>query len=243
MIQAATDAAKYTLQKLENYKSKGDLLTAAAAVDGMIIRSDIVDAEVLEAAKNLKIVVRAGAGYDNIDLKATEAKEVVAMNTPGQNANAVAELVFAMMLCSARNNFDGTSGFELTNRTMAFYGFGAVARAVFKLAKGFDMKCFAYDPYIPKEQIEKWGATPVDTVAELFQCQYVTLHVPLTEETKESMNKAMLSKMPKGGTLINTARSEVVHEKEMLELLKERPDMGYLCDVGVKDLDAFKEVL
>merc|ERR1719352_1564746 len=149
----------------------------------MIIRSDIVDAAVLDSAKKLKIVVRAGAGYDNIDLKATAAKDVVAMNTPGQNANAVAELVFAMMLCSARNNFDGTSGFELTNRSMAFYGFGAVARAVWKLAKGFGMEGYAYDPYIPKEAIESYGASKVDTVEELFQYQYVTLHVPLTAET------------------------------------------------------------
>merc|ERR1719191_2083489 len=185
------------------------MLAAVADADAIIIRSDIVDASVLEAAKKLKIVVRAGAGYDNIDLTACQSANVTAMNTPGQNANAVAELVMAMMLCQARNNFDGTSGTELTKRTIAFYGFGAVARAVFKLCKGFDMECSAYDPYIPKE----------------------------------SMNKAMLSKMPKGGTLINTARSEVVHEKELLELLKERPDMGYLCDVGVKDLDAFKEVL
>jgi len=195
---------------------------------------------VLDKAAKLKIVVRAGAGYDNINLPACHAKNIVAMNTPGQNANAVAELVFAMMLCSARNNFDGTSGFELTGRTMAFYGFGAVARAVFKLAKGFDMKCYAYDPYIPKDAIEKMGATPVDTVPELFQCQYVTLHVPLTDETKESMNKAMLSKMPKGGTLINTARMEVVNEADMCEILKTRADFNYLCDVGIKDLDAMK---
>jgi len=235
--------AKYNLVKCENYKSKDEMLAAVADADAIIIRSDIVDASVLEAAKKLKIVVRAGAGYDNIDLKACHAASITAMNTPGQNANAVAELVMAMMLCQARNNFDGTSGTELTKRTIAFYGFGAVARAVFKLCKGFDMECSAYDPYIPKEAIESQGAKHCATVEELFQSQYVSLHVPLTPETKESMNKAMLSKMPKGGTLINTARSEVVHEKEMLELLKERPDMGYLCDVGVKDLDAFKEVL
>jgi D-3-phosphoglycerate dehydrogenase len=241
-IESILSDAKYTLKKLEGYKSKDDLLAAVADVDAMIIRSDIVDESVLAAAAKLKIVVRAGAGYDNIDLPACHAKEVVAMNTPGQNANAVAELVFAMMLSSARNAFDGTSGFELTNRTMAFYGFGAVARAVFKLAKGFDMKCYAYDPYIPKDAIEKMGATPVDTVPELFQCQYVTLHVPLTDETKESMNKEMLSKMPKGGTLINTARPEVVHEAELLEILKERPDFCYLADVPPKNIDAVKEL-
>jgi len=159
------------------------------------------------------------------------------------NANAVAELVFAMMLCSARNNFDGTSGFELTGREMAFYGFGAVARAVWKIAKGFGMKGFAYDPYLPKEAIESAGATQVTTVEELFDHQYVTLHVPLTDETKNQMNKAMLSRMPKNGTLINTARPEVVHEAELLEVLKERPDICYLADVPPKNIDAVKELV
>merc|ERR1712176_1031217 len=146
----------------------------------MIIRSDIVDQVVLDKAEKLKICVRAGAGYDNIDLKACEGKGVVAMNTPGQNANAVAELVFGMMLVSARNNFDGTSGFELVNREIAFYGFGAVARAVHNLASGFGMKSYAYDPYIPKEKIQELGATPVDSIPDLFKYQYVSLHVPLT---------------------------------------------------------------
>merc|ERR1712166_1433648 len=158
----------------------------------MIIRSDIVDSTVVEAAKALKIVVRAGAGYDNIDLKATDAKEICAMNTPGQNANAVAELVLGMMLVSARNNFDGTSGFEISNREIAFYGFGAVARAVHKLAIGFNMKTFAYDPYIPADKIKQMGAEPVSTVAELFKHQYVSLHVTLTDETKDSINKELL---------------------------------------------------
>merc|ERR1719487_1832619 len=145
-----------------------------------------------------------------------------------------------MMLNSARNAFDGTSGFELRGRSLALYGFGAVARAVHQVAIGFGMKTFAYDPYIPKEKIAEMGATPVETVAGLFDYQYVSLHVPLTAETKDSMNKALLSKMPKGGTLINTARYEVVNEPDMLELLKERPDLCYLCDVGVKDLEGFK---
>merc|ERR1719330_2090030 len=209
----------------------------------MIIRSDIVDAAVLEAAEKLKIVVRAGAGYDNIDLKACESKDVCAMNTPGQNANAVAELVFGMMLTSARNNYDGTSGFEITGRSIAFYGFGAVARAVGKLAAGFGMKLYAYDPYIPKDKVAEMGATPVDSVAELFKYQYVSLHVPLTPETKESINKALLTKMPKGGTLINTAREEVVHEAELLEVLKERPDFCYLADVAPKNTEAIKELV
>jgi len=239
-IEAATKAAGYTLKKLENYKGKDELLAAVAEVDALIIRSDIVDQAVLDAAKKLKIVVRAGAGYDNVDLKACAGKDVVAMNTPGQNANAVAELVFAMMLTSARNNFDGTSGFEISNRNIAFYGFGAVARAVHKLAKGFNMNTFAYDPFIPADKIREMGAEPVDTVAGLFEHQYVSLHVPLTDETKDSINAALLTKMPKGGTLINTARMEVVNEADMIQVLKDRPDFNYLCDVGVKDKEALE---
>jgi len=209
----------------------------------MIIRSDIVDEAILGAAEKLKIVVRAGAGYDNIDLATCEAKGVTAMNTPGQNANAVAELVFGMMLVNARNNFDGSSGFEITGREMAFYGFGAVARAVHNLCKGFGMKTFAYDPFIPAEAIAEAGATPVATVAELFDHQYVSLHVPLTPETKESINKELLTRMPAGGTLINTARPEVVHEAELLEVLQARPDFGYLSDVAPKNIEEVKALV
>ncbi|CAE7944377.1 serA [Symbiodinium necroappetens] len=239
-IESVVKEANYTLKKLENYKSKDDLLAAVADVDAMIIRSDIVDQAVLDKADKLKIVVRAGAGYDNIDLKACEAKSITAMNTPGQNANAVAELVFGMMIVSARNNFDGTSGFELVNREIAFYGFGAVARAVHKLAVGFGMKSFAYDPYIPADKIKEMGAEPVSSVAGLFDHQYVSLHVPLTDETKASINKELLMKMPKGGSLINTARTEVVHEADMIEVLKTRTDFCYLCDVAPKDIEPYK---
>jgi D-3-phosphoglycerate dehydrogenase len=242
-IETVLKEAKYKLVKLENYKSKADLLTAVKAVDAMIIRSDIVDKEVLEAASNLKIVVRAGAGYDNIDLSATAEKSVVAMNTPGQNANAVAELVFGMMLVNARNNFDGSSGFEISGKSIAFYGFGAVARAVHKLAVGFGMKSYAYDPYIPKDKIAEMGATPVDTVKGLFAYQYVSLHVPLTPETKESINKDLLLSMPKGGALINTSRVEVVHEADLLEVLKARPDFSYLSDVAPKNTDDVKSLV
>jgi len=242
-IEAVTKAANYTLKKLENYKSKDDLLAAVADVDALIIRSDIVDQAVLDAAKNLKIVVRAGAGYDNVDLKACEGKGVTAMNTPGQNANAVAELVFGMMLVSARNNFDGTSGFEISGRSIAFYGFGAVAKAVHKLAVGFGMKTYAYDPFIPADKIKEAGAEPVASVAELFKYQYVSLHVPLTDQTKDSINKELLSSMPKGGTLINTARCEVVNEADMVEVLKTRTDFNYLCDVAPKDAEPMKEAV
>eukprot|EP00929_Paragymnodinium_shiwhaense_P101808 TRINITY_DN64_c0_g1_i3.p1 TRINITY_DN64_c0_g1~~TRINITY_DN64_c0_g1_i3.p1 ORF type:complete len:318 (+),score=115.00 TRINITY_DN64_c0_g1_i3:88-1041(+) len=242
-IEAALKEANYNMQKLEKYKTQDDLCKAIAAVDAVIIRSDIVDEQVLTAAEKLKIVVRAGAGYDNIDLKSCEAKGVVAMNTPGQNANAVAELVLGMMICSARNNWDGTSGFELVNREIAFYGFGFVARAVHKLCKGLGMKTFAYDPYVPAEMMAKEGCTPVNSVAELFTHQYVTLHVPLNPQTKESINYELLSKMPKGGTLINSARVEVVHDADMVKVLKERKDFCYLSDVAPKDVAAVKEAV
>jgi D-3-phosphoglycerate dehydrogenase len=237
------EAGNYTLKKLENYKSKDDLLGAAGDADAMIIRSDIVDAAVLEKAVKTKIIVRAGAGYDNIDLKTCETKNVVAMNTPGQNANAVAELVFGMMLTSARNNFDGSSGFELVNRSIAFYGFGAVARAVHKLAQGFGMKSYAYDPYIPKDAIKGYGAEPLDSIPELFKHQYVSLHVPMTPETKESINKSLLTTLPKGGTLINTARHEIVNEADILAMFKDRPDFCYLSDVAPKNADEIKAAL
>eukprot|EP00927_Polykrikos_kofoidii_P010579 TRINITY_DN1445_c0_g1_i2.p1 TRINITY_DN1445_c0_g1~~TRINITY_DN1445_c0_g1_i2.p1 ORF type:complete len:318 (+),score=56.13 TRINITY_DN1445_c0_g1_i2:70-1023(+) len=242
-IESVFQDAGYKLSKLENYKEKSELLEAVASVDALIIRSDIVDEAVIEAASKLKIVVRAGAGYDNIDLKACEKKNVVAMNTPGQNANAVAELVFGMMLTSARNNYDGSSGFELVNRSLAFYGFGAVARAVHKLAKGFGMVTYAYDPFVPSDQILAAGATPVETVPELFQHQYVSLHCPLTPETKESINKDLLMRLPKNGTLINTSRVEVVHEGELLEVLRERPDVCYLSDVAPTNAEEIKALV
>jgi len=242
-IESATTAAGYKLEKLENYKSKDDLLEAVGNADAMIIRSDIVDAPVVAKAEKLKIVVRAGAGFDNIDLPACTDKKVVAMNTPGQNANAVAELVFGMMLVSARNNFDGSSGFELVNRSIAFYGFGAVAKAVHRLAQGFGMKSYAYDPYVPADKISAEGATPLESVEELFKHQYVSLHVPLTEETKESINKKLMMKMPKGGTLINTARHEVIHEAELLQVLEEKPDFCYLSDVAPKNEAEIKALI
>eukprot|EP00747_Dinoflagellata_sp_TGD_P139168 gnl/TRDRNA2_/TRDRNA2_175869_c0_seq4.p1 gnl/TRDRNA2_/TRDRNA2_175869_c0~~gnl/TRDRNA2_/TRDRNA2_175869_c0_seq4.p1 ORF type:complete len:313 (-),score=105.83 gnl/TRDRNA2_/TRDRNA2_175869_c0_seq4:342-1280(-) len=242
-IEKILTDAKYELVKLENYKGALEEQAGVADCDAMIIRSDLVNKAVVEKAAKLKIVVRAGAGYDNIDLEACTAKSIAAENTPGQNANAVAELAFAMMLTSARNNFDGMSGFELRGRSLALYGFGAVARAVHQVAKGFGMNTFAYDPYIPKEKIAEMGATPVDTVAGLFDYQYVSLHVPLTPETKDSINKALLGKMPKGGTLINTARPEVVHEAEMLELIKERSDFCYLSDVPPKNSDEIKKAV
>jgi len=243
-IEAVLGAAKYSLKKLENYKSKDDLLAAVQGVDAMIIRSDIVDAAVIEqASPALKIVVRAGAGYDNIDLPSCAKADICAMNTPGQNANAVAELVFGMMLTSARNHYDGTTGYELTGKSIAFYGFGAVAQAVHKLAKGFSMKSFAYDPFMHPARIQDLGATPLSKVEDLFQYQYVSLHVPLTPETKASINKKLLMAMPNNAALINTARAEVIDEQDMLDVLKSKQDFCYLCDVAPKNAAEIKDAV
>jgi D-3-phosphoglycerate dehydrogenase len=225
--------AGYTARVLESYKGKGPLLEAVADVDAVIIRSDIVDAEVLDAAKQLKLVVRAGAGYDNVDTAAAKAKGVAVMNTPGQNANAVAELVFGMAIFSARGRFNGKTGSELRGKTLGLHAFGAVGRAVAAIAKGFGMTVYAFDPFVKPEAIKEAGAEVVGSVDELYQkSQYLSLHVPATAETKGSIGKKLLLQLPKGGTLINTARKEVINEAELLEVLAERPDFRYLTDIA-----------
>lgn len=231
--------AGYTAKVLESYKGKGPLLEAIADADAVIIRSDIVDQEVLDAAKQLKLVVRAGAGYDNIDCAAAKAKGVAAMNTPGQNANAVAELVFGMMVYVARGKFNGKTGAELRGKTLGLHAFGAVGRAVSAIAKGFGMTVYAYDPFVTPEAIKEAGAEPVGSVEELYKrSQYVSLHIPATAETKNSIGKKLLSLMPKGGTLINTARKEVINEAELLEVLGERGDIKYISDIPPSDATA-----
>jgi D-3-phosphoglycerate dehydrogenase len=231
--------AGYTARVLESYKGKGPLLEAVADVDAVIIRSDIVDAEVLDAAKQLKLVVRAGAGYDNVDTAAAKAKGVAVMNTPGQNANAVAELVFGMAIYSARGRFNGKTGSELRGKTLGLHAFGAVGRAVAAIAKGFGITVYAFDPFVKPEAIKEAGAEPVGSVEELYQkSQYLSLHIPATAETKGSIGKKLLSLLPKGGTLINTARKEVINEAELLEVLAERPDFRYLTDIAPSDATA-----
>ena len=227
--------------KLEKYTEKQQLLNAVADVEGMIIRSDKVDAEVLDAAKNLRVVVRAGAGYDNIDLAAATAHNVVAMNTPGQqNANAVAELVFGMLLFQCRNQFSGAAGTELKGKTLGLHAFGNVARNVARVAKGFGMDVYAYDPFLTREQIEAGGVKAVDSLAELYStCQYVSLHCPATKETIGSINYDLLKDMPKNACLINTARKEVVDEAGLMKLMDERPDFRYIADVKPGAADEF----
>jgi len=244
-IDATLKEAGYTLKKCEKYTEEQQLLDAIADVDAVIIRSDIASAKVMDAGKSLKLIVRAGAGYDNIDLPAAVERNIITMNTPGANANAVAELAFGMMIANARNHWDGSSGYELQGKTIAVYGFGAVARNLHRIAKGFGMTFAAYDPYLTKEQIEGADAKYCSKVEELFDSQFVSLHCPATAETKNSINYALLSKMPKNAVLVNTARPEVVNEPDLKKLLEERKDFSYVADVPPKnlaELEALPEV-
>lgn len=232
-IKAVLDEAGYELVLLEKYQSVEELKSAVADADAMIVRSDKASREVLEAGAKLKIVVRAGAGYDNLDLPACTDRGIVAMNTPGQNANAVAELAFAMMLYSLRNGFNGSSGTELRGRKIGVHAYGNVGRYVAKIAEGFGMEVVAFDPFVAREAIEKDGVKVVDTVEALYgECQFVSLHIPANEKTKKSIGRALLSTMPKGATLVNTARKEVIDEDGLLEIMEERPDFRYLSDIA-----------
>jgi len=231
-IRRITDAAGYELVLLEKYTDKADLLKAVADVDAMIIRSDIADKDVLAAGKKLKIVVRAGAGYDNIDLAAATEHNIVAMNTPGQNSNAVAELAFGMMVLMARNNYNGSSGSELRGKKIGIHAYGNVGRYVAKIAFGFGMDVYAFDPFVKKDAIEADGVKVVTAVEDLYStCQYVSLHIPATAQTKNSINYELLSKMPKGATLVNTARKEVICEDGLLKTFAERADFRYISDI------------
>ena len=231
-IREIIESAGYEFALLEKYGSKQELLDAVATAEGLIIRSDIVDAEVIEAAKNLKVVVRAGAGYDNVDLAAATAAGVCVENTPGQNSNAVAELVFGMTVMAVRNMYDGTSGTELKDKTLGIHAFGQVGRNVARIAKGFGMEVSALDPYCPDEVIAEAGVKPVHSVDELYSGnKFVSLHIPATAETKGSVGYDLLMKLPKGGVLINTARKEVIDEDGLARALAERPDLKYVADV------------
>jgi len=242
-IKAVTDAAGYELALLEKYTEKAQLLAAVADADALIIRSDKVDNEVFDAAKQLKIVVRAGAGYDNIDLAAATAHDVVAMNTPGQNANSVAELVFGLLVYGVRNFFNGSSGTELLGKRLGILAFGNVGRNVARVAKGFGMKVVAYDAYCPKEAIEAAGVEAAASQEELFDtCDIVSLHIPATPETRESINYNLVNRLKKGGILVNTARKEVIDEEGLLKLLQERADLKYLTDIKPDRATEFESV-
>ena len=237
-IKAEIEGAGHQLALLEKYTEKSQLLDAVADADALIIRSDKVDAEVLDAAKQLKIVVRAGAGYDNIDLAAATAHNVVAENTPGQNANAVAELVFGLLVFAVRNFYNGKAGTELKDKKLGILAFGNVGRNVARIAAGFGMEVYAFDAYCPKDVIEAAGVKAVDSQEALFEtCDVVSLHIPATAETKESINYALVGKMKKGGILVNTARKEVINEPELLKLMAERTDLKFITDIK-PDADA-----
>ena len=231
-IKKIVEDAGFKLSLLENYTQKAELLNAISEADAIIIRSDIIDNDVILKSNKLKIVVRAGAGYDNIDLASAKAKGIVAMNTPGQNSNAVAELAVGMMVFAARNNFNGSSGTELRGKKLGLHAFGYVGKAVAAIAHGFGMEIYAFDPFVDKKIIEAEGIHCLDNVEELYKtCQYVSLHMPATVQTKKSINFNLLSLMPKGATLINTARKEVIDEEGLIQMFAERVDFKYLSDV------------
>ncbi len=231
-IRKVIEDAGYELELLEKYTSKEELLAAVATADGLIIRSDKVDAEVLDSAGQLKVVVRAGAGYDNVDLQAATAHNVCVENTPGQNSNAVAELVFGMAVMAVRNMYNGTSGSELKGKTLGIHAFGQVGRNVARIAKGFEMEVSALDPYCPDDAISAAGVRPVHSVEELYkENRVVSLHIPATDETRRSVGYDQLMMMPKNGLLVNTARKEVIDEEGLRKALAERADLKYVADI------------
>ena len=241
-IQKIVEGAGYTFAKLEKYASPAELLAAVADADALIVRSDKVTKEVVDSAKNLKIVVRAGAGYDNLDLAACSERGIVAMNTPGQNSNAVAELALCMMVYISRNQFTPGTGSELKGKTLGIQAYGNVGRLVAALAKGFGMKIMAFDPFVPAEKMEAEGVEVAKDLNELYsKSNFVSLHIPATEQTKGSIGAALLKEMPKGGCLVNTARKEVINEAELMQVLGEREDLKYITDVAPANYAELKE--
>jgi D-3-phosphoglycerate dehydrogenase len=241
-IREVTEAAGYKLVLLENYKSTQELLTAVSTADAMIVRSDIVSAEVLDAAKKLKIVVRAGSGHDNLDLVSCTAHNVVAMNTPGQNSNAVAELVFELMLYQIRGGFSGKSGSELRGKTIGLHAFGNVGKYVADIARGFGMDVYAYDPFVSERVMKNNNAKQTINIEELYsKCQYISIHMPCNEVTKKSIGFDLMNKMPQNAVLVNTARKEVIDEAGLLKIYETRPDFCYLSDIEPDCKSVFEE--
>jgi len=231
-IKQVAESEGHEIILLESYKDVSELITAVAIADALIVRSDIVNADVINAGKKLKIVVRAGAGYDNIDLDACTARNIVAMNTPGQNSNAVAELAFLMMLYNARLGFSGKTGFELRGRTLGLHGFGNVGRFMAGIARGFGMKDYAYDPFIGDSVIKALTVRICRSPEELYtSCQYVSIHIPVNEKTRKSIGYDLIRLMPQDGVLVNTARKEVIDEDGLVKAFEERPDLKYLSDI------------
>ncbi len=241
-IKEILQAAGHDAVLLEKYAGQDELMAAAADADGMIVRSDKVTAEVIAAAPKLKIVVRAGAGFDNVDLEAASARGIVVMNTPGQNSNAVAELAIAMMIFMARTQFTPATGSEICGKTLGIQAFGNVGRLVGAKAKALGMKVKAIDPFLKDEQIEAGGAEPASSLEELYSSSdYVSIHIPATPQTIGSIGYQLISSMPKGATLVNTARKEVIDEAGLEKALEERPDLKYITDVAPDNYAALQE--
>ena len=241
-ISGVMKAAGYSLDLLENYNDRSELIKAVADVDGLIVRSDLITEEVVKAAQNLKIVVRAGAGYDNIDLKACTDHNIVAMNTPGQNSNAVAELVFELVLFQIRNGFSGRTGTELRLKTIGLHGFGNVGKYVADIARGFGMDIYAFDPFVSERIMKNNSAKQILHVDDLYRkCRYVSIHMPLTDQTRQSVTYDQMISMPPNAVLVNTARKEIIDENDLLKVLEERRDFSYLADIEPDCKDVFEK--
>jgi D-3-phosphoglycerate dehydrogenase / 2-oxoglutarate reductase len=241
-IREVTEAAGFKLALLENYKNISELLIAVSNADALIVRSDIISAQVLDAAKNLKIIVRAGSGYDNLDLESCTKHNVVAMNTPGQNSNAVAELAFEMMLYQIRGGFSGKSGTELRGKTLGLHAFGNVGKYVADIARGFGMDIYAYDPFVSERVMKNNGAKQCININELYmKCQYISIHLPNNDITKKSIGYDLMQKMPRNAVLVNTARKELIDEAGLLKIFEERSDISYLSDIEPDCKSVFEE--
>lgn len=241
-IRRVIEDAGHEFSLLEKYTSADELRAAASTANALIVRSDKVDEALFKAAPNLKIVVRAGAGYDNVDLKAATAAGVVVENTPGQNSNAVAELVIGLAIMAARNKYNGSTGFEIGGKRIGLQAFGQVSRHVASIAKGFGMEVSAIDPYCPAEVLENAGVKCAASLEELYaNNDIVSIHIPATPETVGSIGRALIERMPKGAILINTARKEVINEPELAEVLEARPDIKYVADVKPGNADVLVE--
>lgn len=239
-IREIVEKGGHSLTILEKYKTPEEFCSAVSDADALIVRSDVVDAAVIASAKRLKIVVRAGAGYDNLDLNACTGSNVVAMNTPGQNSNAVAELAFGMMLYTARGGFDGKTGSELLGKTLGLHAFGNVGKCMARIAAGFGIKTYAFDPFVDKKIMIEAGVTPVDTIEQLYSMsQYVSLHIPANDKTKNSIGERLISLMPPGAVLVNTARKEVINEVEFASVMEKRNDLKYLTDIAPDNAELF----
>ena len=239
-IKSIIEKSGFIFNLLENYKTSQELKDALKDINGLIIRSDKINQEIIDSSQNLKIIVRAGAGVDNIDLSEATNKKIVVMNTPGQNANAVAELVFGLLIYALRNFYSGKIGTELKGKKLGLLAFGQVGRNVARIAKGFEMEIYSYDAYVPKNILEENGIKAVNNAEELFEkCDIISLHIPATDETIKSINYELCKKMKKNAVLINTARKEVINEDELIKLMEERNDLIYITDLMPDKHDIF----